>query len=312
VLTVRDITGTTYARLSVEQMRSLTGLEKYSRLRILGLVGKSKRGTDNVIPQVDFIENLGSLKAPYQDLNAEMKDYASRMFVSRISHATASLLREQGFDEFESKVISSEWVDGGLEPLQVAYPGFGSPAMLATSPNAQVMEFLNATGVNKAFTVALSFTSTYRHPNNSAETKVILAKAFDIAPADLRELSTSVCRRILEKLAIPQSSLIVDERLDAVWPKSHAPLAENSTLGIFQYNKGIGTGGTGWRNMLLESVVHVVSKAGLILMDGAIERIGQRSVSTLAIYPARFLSLIDSPMPRRRLSDLGQYKSWHQ
>jgi hypothetical protein len=312
VLTVRDITGTTFAKVSFEQMLGLAGLEKYSRLRILGLAGKSKSGTDNVIPQVDLIENLGTLKVPYQDLNVEMKDYASRLFVSRISHATASLLREQGFDEFESKVISSEWLDGGLEPLQVAFPGFGNPAMLATSPNAQVMEFLNATGVNKAFTIALSFTSTYRHPNNSAETKIILAKALDVAAPDLRELSISVCRRVVDKLAIPQSSLIVEENLDAVWPNSISPLTGNSTLGIFQYNIGIATAGTAWRNMLLERVVHVISKAGLILIDGAVERIGQRSVSTLAIYPARFLSLIDSPMPRRRLSNLGQYKSWHQ
>lgn len=312
VLTVRDITGTTFARLSEEQMRGLVGLEKYSRLRISGLVGRNKQGTDNVIPQVDIVENLGSLKVPYQDLNVEMKDYASRLFVSRISHASASLLREQGFDEFESKVISSEWVDGGLEPLQVAYPGFGNPAMLATSPNAQVMEFLNATGVNKAFTVALSFTSTYRHPNNSAETKIILAKAFDIAPIDLRVLANSVCRRILEKLAIPQNSPIIDEHLDAAWPQSLTPLTGHNTLELFQYNNGIGTAGTGWRNMLLESVIHVVGKDGMILIDGAIERIGQRSVSTLAIYPARFLSLIDSPLPQRRLSNLGQYKSWHQ
>ena len=312
MITIRDITGTTFAKLSLEQTRGQIELEKHCRVRILGVVGPSKRGTENVIPRVDSIENLGSLKVAYEDLSDEMKDYASRMFVSRITHTCANLLRDQGFDEFESKVISSEWIDGGLEPLQVAYPGFGNPAILVTSPNAQVMDFLNATGVGRAFTVSLSFTSTYRHPNNSAETKVILAKASDIAPNELRALSISVCQRIFEKLSIPQSDPIVEEHLDAIWPESRIALTGKCTLELFQYDKGISAGGTGWRNMLLESVVHLIGKTGLILIDCAIERIGQRSVSTLAIYPARFLSLIDSPLPRRRLSDLGQYQSWHQ
>ncbi|GMV22069.1 MAG: hypothetical protein AMXMBFR57_20180 [Acidimicrobiia bacterium] len=311
VITVQDITGSTFVKLSLDQMKAMQGLEKYSRVRVLGLVGLSKRGTENVIPTVDRIENLGSLKVAFQDLSSEMKDYASRMFVSRISHACTAILREQRFDEFESKVISSEWVDGGLEPLQVIYPGFGNPAVLVTSPNAQVMEFLNATGVGKAFTVALSFTSTYRHPDNSAETKVILAKASDIPPEELRSLSISVCKRIVEKLSMPHSDPIAEQHLDAVWPDALSGLPGNSTLALFQYDRGIMTGGTGWRNMLLESVIQVVGKTGLVLIDGAIERIGQRTVSTLAIYPARFLSLIDSPLPRRRLRNLGQYKSWH-
>jgi hypothetical protein len=311
VLTIRDITGTTFARLSKSQVCELDRVEKYSRLRIAGAVGPGRSGAQNVIPQVFTIENLGSLKIPLRDLGAEMKEYASRMFISRISNTCASVLRDQGFDQFESKVISSEWIDGGLEPLQVVYPGFGNPATLVTSPNAQVMDFLNATGVSKAFTVALSFTSTFRHPNNSAETQVIVAKATDIALTDLRALALSLCLRVLDRLGVPRTDPVTEELLDTAWPGKPLNSGGSCTLTLAQYGKNIVTGGTSWRNMLLENVIHVIGKSGIILIDGALERIGERSVSTLAIYPARFLSFIDSPLPRRQLSNLNQYKSWH-
>lgn len=312
IITVRDITGTTFARLSHDQYRCLEHIAKNSRIRMAGVVGLSRDGDQYVMPRVDRIEDLGSLKVPIQDLSSEMREYASRMFVSRVSNICASALRDQGFDEFDSKVISSEWIDGGLEPLQVIYPGFGNPATLVTSPNAQVMEFLNATGVSKAFTVALSFTSTFRHPNNSAETRVIVAKATDISLADLRSLSLSLSLRVLDRLRVPRTDPVVEEVLNAAWPNTPYMSGRASTLTIAQYGPNISTGGTGWRNMLLENVIHVIGKSGFVLIDGALERIGQRSVSTLAIYPARFLSLIDAPLPRRQLSDLNQYKSWHE
>lgn len=311
VITVRDITGLTYASVktsSDEQKKQIRSIDKFSRIRIFGRVGLNKNG-NLVIKEVDIIKNLGSLKIPYQDLEPEMREYASRMFVSRIANTCTSLLREHGFDEFDSKVISSEWIDGGLEPLQVVYPGFGNPVTLITSPSAQVMDFLNATGTDKAFTVALSFTSTFRHPGNSSETRVIVAKAIDLTLTDLKQLASTLCMYILDTLNVVHP--VLKEVSEVPWPDKPPQDNQQDIITIALYSSDVITSGTSWHNMLLENVIHIISNSGIILVDGSIEKIGKRNISTLAIYPARFLSLIDTPLPRRQLSDLTEYKSWH-
>lgn len=311
VIQIRDITGSIYVRVTLEQAVILDRVSRYSRVRIKGRVGRSKDGKHPVIAEVNFLQDLGSLKVPLRDLGPEMREYASRMFVSRVTNSCSALLRDRGFDEFDSKVISSEWVDGGLEPLQVLYPGFGSPASLITSPSAQVMDFLNATGTQRAFTVALSFTSTFRHPNNAAETRVIVAKAVDLSVDGLRSLALATCMSALDRLDVSLTVPPVKEVVDAQWPGGLLRPDPHSTLTVYQYSSSIPTGGASWHSMLLENVVHVVSITGNILVDASIERIGERTVGTLAVYPARFLPLIDAPSPRRQLSDLNEYKSWH-
>lgn len=311
VIELRDITGSIYVRISPEQFHLVEGVTKYSRIRVKGRVGLGRTPDQLVIREVEQLDNLGSLKVPYKDLGPEMREYASRLFVSRITNSLCSWFRENGFDEFESKVISTEWVDSGLEPLQALYPGFGAPVTLITSPNAQAMDFLNATGTKRAFTVSLSFTSTFRHANNSAETRVIVGKAVDMRIDELRKLSVELCRRAIERLGIDQSEESIHENVDAIWPDRpiYPPLGSDITVN--QFNGDVRTNGAGWRNMLLENVIHITTHSGMILLDGSVEKIGERTVSTMVAYPSRFLSLIDIPLPRRQLSDLNEYASWH-
>lgn len=309
-IAVRDITGTTFAALREDHIADIKNIAKFSRIRLSGSIDLSRDGRSVVIAKVDRVENLGSLKGAFADLSSEMREYASRMFLSRVIASCLTTFRDAGFDEFESKVISSDWTDAGLEPLQVKFPGFGNPATLITSPNAQVMDFLNATGVDRAFTASLSFTSTFRHANNAAETKVILAKAINLAFADLRNLALSVCIRALGRLQVPLTDPPAEIVL-AEWPAATLNPSETCTLRLVEYESGVRTSGAGWRSMLLDRVVHVVGPTGIILADCAVEKIGERDVSTLAVYPARFLSQLASPSPRRQLSDLTEYRSWH-
>ena len=310
-ISIKDITGTTFVAFYNEHIAAIEAIERFSRIKVWGNTGLSKDGRNIVIPSADGVTDLGSLKVPFKELGPEMREYAARMFVSRVTNSCAAALRDKGFDEFESKLISSEWIDGGLEPLQVLFPGFGNPATLITSPSAQVMDYLNATGVDKAFTVSTSFTTTYRHSNNAAETRVVVAKSVDLALTEICKVALAVCTRALDRLRVPYTDPPSEDVLTK-WPAGIlAATKTSSTLTIAHYGSDIVTGGTGWRNMLVENVFHVLGPTGVILIDGAIERIGQRTISTLSIYPARFLALIDADPPRRQLNDLNEYNSWH-
>jgi hypothetical protein len=308
---VRDITGTVKAILALDKKDLIVNVKTHSRVRIVGMLARNSRD-ELIIDQVEDVKNLGSLNAPYSQLDVELREHASRMFLSRIVNDCASTLRANGFEEFDSKVISTEWIDGGLEPLQVLYPGFGNPATLATSPSAQVMDFLNATGVAKAFTSSISFTTTFRHPNNAAETRIIVAKAVDLTLENLQSLIWLIANRVLEKLRVQKQSSEAQKILEKPWPDKSFDPEDNSLIYLFRYSGDVPTGGIGWRSTFLEHVIHVTNSKGSILIEGSFEKIGQRVVSGLTIFPSQFLSFIDATQPKRQLSDLKEYITWIQ
>ena len=275
-----------------------------TKIKISGQIEENSK-KERVLKKISHIQVLVSPEMSLSELDAEWREHASGMLMSRICNKVSEIMLSNHFIEFAARVISNHWNDDGLEPMQVVYPGFGSPVVLIPSPSAQIVDFLTTTLISRAFTISKSFTQSYRFSNSSSEITVIIAKATDVkldAHIQLfKELSEKILRPFIER---PKSFTI----LNGVWPdiidevsSSEKQLKED--LNLVKFSANIPVIGKNW-DAHIYTVLHLLDRDKNILAEGTRESLSNDvEISTLTIYPSQFLDLIKKA-PRRQLQNL--------
>lgn len=303
---VKDFSGEIFVKIPCKTFESLN-LRKGVHLKISGKIGSSKKG-DVIIDQVDDIVPFGLVSSPLEQLPESMRESASQLLLSRICSIICDLLKKEGFFEFETKVVSSNWYNQGLEPLRVIFPGFGMPANLITSPSAQLLGFLKNSLLLRVFTKSLSFTTTYRYPNGASESRIIMAKATDISEARLVELLTLITDSVINSDEIGlnknEFNLASQPIISADWDERFYEKELTQELNIVKFNMNIKVEHDGFSTNIIK-LIHVVDNSPLIIAEGSIEEISEDSVSTITFYPDRFLDFLNTPYIRN-LRSLSQ------
>ncbi len=318
-ITLRDATGRIRLLISNDVCTRATEKDqscfhKKTRLKVLGSVSEQS-GDLPILSDVSEVHVLGKLNSELEKLDSEMREQASRMLMSRIRRSASQFLQDECFVEFESKVISSRWDEEGLEPLRVVYPGFGAPVTLATSPSAQLMEFLVTTQAQRAFTVSTSFTSTYRFLNGAAETRIVMAKANDLTASEHEKIIWEISKRVISQFDnnVPKS-LSSPVVVEAQWPgesglAAYSDFKPSNELTLIRYKASIPAARGLWSTHV-DTIMHVVDRDSNLLVEGYRESLrGQRHISSLCLYPAQFLGLLRRA-PARQLIDLGRFNVW--
>lgn len=319
---IKDITGTILVLLdkNVDLKKPNISQEFFhigTRIRINGRVSTNNEGV-RLLKNITDAEVLGKHNARLPELDEEMREQASRMLMSRICRNASQFLNKNKFTELETRVISRKWVEKGLEPLRVLYPGFGSNAVLSTSPSAQVMDFLSTTLVKRAFTVSTSFSTTYRFKSGPADLRVIVAKALDLSEKELQEIIWDLSIHILSKIddrnipSINRSS--PKTAIDLKWPHTKDQLLGvgskiKDPLTLVRYSANMVVEGENWTTEIV-SILHLINNNGSILVEGATERLGDDVViSSLTVYPSQFLGFLKKA-PIRQLRNIGRFNVW--
>ena len=299
---IKDITGVVLiiinSDIKPENIRVMT------HIRISGQIQENRKKV-RIINNVSSIEVLLSPDTRLYELDREMREQTSSMLISRISYEVSRILLNENFIEFRSRVISSHWEEDGFEPLQVVYPGFGSPAVLIPSPSTQIVEFLTTTLLPRAFTISTSFTQSYRFPNGSAEICVIVLKATNL---DLNEQI-----RLLKKISVALLAQITEEvksfaLLEGEWPVTIEQISSEDRqlscdLNLITCSANMPVISKNW-NAHINVVLHLLDKDKNLLAEGQREQLTHDiEISTITIYPSQFLGLIEKD-PRRQLQNL--------
>lgn len=306
-VTVKDITGKIMCLFESShpiKIKRSDEIRIHVRVKLTGVVKFNSRNI-RVLKDISNLEILGTFDSELSELDSEMREQASRMLMGRICRKVSIFLRAKHFVEFESRLISNRWHEDSLEPLQVIFPGFGTPAFLTTSPAAQVIDFMSTTIVPKAYTISSSFTTSYRFPNGSAETKVIVAKAMNLNLENQEQIILEVSSKILAEF---NKTEITSTKLSGVWPEkidgdSSIENQFSHDLNLIRYIANIPVVGKKW-NANIDTIIQLLDKDKNILAEGSREHIGNDVIiSSITIYPSQFLGLIEKA-PFRQLQNL--------
>jgi hypothetical protein len=306
-VTVKDITGKITCLFENAEITSTETFKKIIqnvRIRISGKIKLNSKQV-RVLSEIDNFEILGNNKSPLTELDSEYREQASRMLMSRICKKAANFLQLNHFKEFDSRVISNRWYEDSLEPLQVVYPGFGSPAYLITSPAAQVIDFMTTTISHRAFTISTSFTTSYRFPNGSAETKVIVAKAMNLTKEEHKEILKEISNKVLMEFKTEIEPVV---EFEGEWPYKidGVEYFEKQLIGeltLVSFAANIPVIGANWDSKI-DIILQLFDRNKNVLAEGTREIIeNDLTISSLTIYPSQFLGLIQKA-PFRQLQNL--------
>jgi len=305
---VSDFSGTvdvSVLHMAPDVLAELKQIKPGFRVQVEGLLAensRSKKFLQASGPPVVLSRNTHKLDS----LDGEMRFQSSRMLLSRLKNGASSVLAKSSFTEFESRVISTEWPAGGLEPLRVVYPGFGSPATLATSPLPQVMEFIETTSTARAFTFSRSFATTFRDRHSSTESVVLGARALDLDLDGAFRLLTEIVRSSLGLVAPSAASVIPVELSVNVDPITLPPDGEFSFI-VRSIDRELPND---FPIRILQSIFQMTSPDRRVMAEGSVEALksGRRVVS-FVIYLEQLLPLLDS-LSIRQLRDLGRFNAW--
>jgi hypothetical protein len=150
-------------------------LRKGDRITASGPVeSRTSGGRSQPIVDIRSLTRTLSADLPHLDeVTGTFDSVASGFFLARLKRTVADALLAKGFEELEPRYIHHLRPDGPLEPLEVLFPGYGSPAYLLVSPIPDLRAAAVITGITRAFSVARSYSQTVRDGYTSAESLVI-------------------------------------------------------------------------------------------------------------------------------------------
>lgn len=272
---------------------------KGKRVRVYARVSLDRKGQrclDNV-DSVEFLEEINQLNKELDILEQE-----SLVMLSKICNTIRTHLDKLGFIEVNTRVISRYLGEEILEPLLAEYPGFGTAAYLAPSPSSQLSEFLAVTLLPKVFTETISFTTSYRFPNCSTETPIIMAKAINLSKENEKSVILRISKSIVDSLSDKtfQMETICGEWSDAL------PVQKKHKNGVFTfsiYSANIPAIGRKW-NSMVHTIIRFEDDKGNLLIESSTEKINETTnVTTFTFYPSQYLNWI-SKAPKRQLLNL--------
>jgi Truncated, possibly inactive, lysyl-tRNA synthetase (class II) len=300
-ISLKDLTGIINVRFGNNNGKCYTKgmFVKGKRVRIYATVVVDREGNKCLgsVDNVEFLQEISQLNKELDILEQE-----SLVMLSKICNKIRMHLGKLGFIEVNTRVISRYLGDEILEPLLAEYPGFGTSAYLAPSPSSQLSEFLAVTLLPKVFTETISFTTSYRFPNGSTETPIIMAKAINLSIDDEKDIILRISKSIVDSLSDKTFRYITshDE-----W-NEELPIQKAHENGVFRfstYSTNIPTIGRKWN-----SIVHTIGRfeddRGNLLVENSTELINESTnISTFTFYPSQYLNWI-SKAPKRQLLNL--------
>lgn len=299
-ISLKDLTGTVTVSFGSNQKQfSKESFIKGKRIRINGRVLQDLKEQVYIgkVDNVEFLEEIDQLNKELDILEQE-----SLVMLSKICGRIRMLLEKSGFIEINTRVISRYLGDEILEPLLAEYPGFGTDAYLVSSPSSQLSEFLAVTLLPKVFTETISFTTSYRFPNGSTETPIIMAKAINLPEDEERDIILRIAHSIVDSLSDKQFKLNTvrgEWSDDLLVQKGY----ENGAFTLSRYSANIPMIGRRW-NSTVDSITRLEDDKGNLLVESSMESINESTnVTTFTFYPSQYLNWI-SKAPKRQLLNL--------
>lgn len=299
-ISVKDLTGVVNVKFGNSRNHySKDMFIKGKRARICASVSLDRKGNKCLgnVETVEFLEEINQLNKELDILEQE-----SLVMLSKICNKIRTHLGKLDFIEVNTRVVSRYLGEEILEPLLAEYPGFGTAAYLTPSPSAQLTEFLAVTLLPKVFTETISFTTSYRFPNGSTETPIIMAKAINLLKDEEKNIILRISNSIVDSLSDKtfQLSTKVDEWNDEL------SIQKNYKNGVFTlstYTANIPTVGRKW-NSIVNFINRLEDDKGNLLVESSVEMINETTnVTTFVFYPSQYLNWI-SKAPKRQILNL--------
>ena len=297
---IQDITGVvTISFSSNDSTYSKAQFLKGKRVRVCGSVGRNDKTEWYIrrVVKVEFLEELNQWSQEYDIIEQE-----SLVLISKICNKIRVRLSQLGFVEVNTRIISRFIGDEIMEPLLAEYQGYGSPAYLAPSPSSQLSEFLAVTLLPRVFTETISITSSYRFPNGSTETPIIMVKAINLPENVEKDIILKISSGIISSLSDKKYVLKI---VNGEWGEE---ILRNNTYekDIFTYgtySSNIPAIGKKWSS-ILTAIRRLEDDKGNLLVESAVEEISEHiKITTITFYPTQYLNWIRKA-PKRQLLNL--------
>jgi aspartyl/asparaginyl-tRNA synthetase len=279
-----------------------------SRVQIDGLIGESKTKRLSVFLKEVPCE-LRELKDKGLSLAwPNIKVVSSQMLLSRIRKHCANYLELAGFLEIEPLYISLSWQDDGLHPLEVKYPGFGSPVFLVPSPSPQILKAIVTTGNPKIFSVSRCFSGEFRDTMDRTETVLICAKVYPASWNDLRSLAVDGIKALFSNLSMPleHENALKADWLDQAckWPPTSGHLNKTNKVHIELFEEIQGENKLFGKGKVQIFRVNWPHQAGNVyICDGLIESYEDGfKVGTVNWHADRIVHILENTVNRQLLS----------
>lgn len=299
-ISIQDLTGKVNVRFwDNNKHYSKDMFTKGKRVRIYATVilDRYKNKCLGNVDNVEFLEEINELNRELDIIEQE-----SLVMLSKICNEIRMHLCKLDFIEVNTRVISRYLGDEILEPLLAGYPGFGTSAYLSPSPSSQLSEFLAVTLLPKVFTETLSFTTSYRFPNGSTETPIIMAKAINLPEEAEKDIILQISDAIIDSLSDKKFRFDIEK---GEW-SDVLPIQKKYDSGVLTfstYSANIPTVGRKW-NSVVYTINRFEDDKGNLLVEGCTEKINDTTnVCTFTFYPSQYLNLI-SKAPKRQLLNL--------
>jgi uncharacterized protein YdeI (BOF family) len=307
-LKLRDATGTIQVVLDLERLGD-AGWEQAkevtmsARTTVSGTIAKSTTGELSVFADAPPIVRTGSLDTSIAAGEFGYARVGAQILASRLRERAERHFREAGFVEIEPAFLSASWDGSGLEPLRVRYEGFGGDAYLVPSPSSQLTDALFVTGLERVFSVARCFTTTYRDERSSAEAVLLVAKAADLDSDGQRDLIKAAVTGILgdfETLPEDIDPLLRQwSQTTMPWPPYANETYTTPTFEIFTSPE------EHRRDVAVESLTRLVWPPHRVVAEGAREVYDETlTVATITLHLERLVSLLRD-IPIRQLRHVG-------
>lgn len=283
---------------------SFESLELGVGVELHGSVGASKSGKLSVFPaRPPIVLRQLSLRDLLTD---EYSGVGTQMLLSRLENRCRRFLEGYGYIELAPRYLSSYWPDGGLQALNVLFPGQSRvPFYLAVSPVPQLLRALLAVGQSNFFTISRTFATNFVPTQNGAESviagAILLESSIDesgaVALALVKDLlhhyETAMDPAFRSEWEIPHTS-------STSGSLNHTPTHEGLHI---HFAKGLralfGPGG-----FPVTETFQIQWRNELVLSEGSSMSLGQDILATtLTLYIERFLPLLRA-QDNRRIRDL--------
>lgn len=311
-ISLRDATGSIQliaerGKLGDADWETVKAVRAGQRITAVGGIGLSRNGELSISLTEAPISRSNDLGASLSQGEDDYARVGSQILAARLRNRATAFFRRQGFVEIEPALISASWRSPGLEPLLVQYQGFGAPAYLAPSPASQLLDALVATGVNRVFAVSRCFTTTYRDEKSSAESSILVTKAFEMSMEEANELVREAVTEVLGDLeTLPEeiTPLLTDwTAKKKAWPPEPGS-GEYGTPTIELYSDPVEQ--QGQDPTQIAEVSRVVWPPNRVIAETASEVLeGELDVVTCTLHLERMVSLLRD-IPLRQLRHLGE------
>lgn len=302
---IADITGEIVLHMNYETFQK--NKDCFWKGNCIGCRGIVKRIVkDNlcklVVTDIENVEVVFSSK--YRD-DYIITEKESMLFLSRIVNSCCRFLRDNDFQEIETKLISTYSVDDGLSPLKVVYPGFGEPVFLSTSPSPQLLDFLLTSYLDRVFTVSTSFSPTYRFPGMGTAEKIVATKFLKLKTGTINDFLIQLLKFLLSEFKIEKS---IDEH-SLKWGDTFIPPKESDSYYFLKYETNMPVHRNNIHTSITE-IYHIIDSNGTLIIEATSETLLQNEkvqFFTTILYPNQFLSTIHKkPLkPMRNLWRVG-------